>query len=245
MVTVDVVLVGYRSERYLPRLREDLAAWSYYPNVVHFFDNLGNPRTLSRLWNELADQGKGDYIAIMNPDIALCRNWDFKLAQVLEENPNILMTSPDPFGSSPTADPMPTREQMLKISEERASSKELTINDGKFYLGFVKRETWEFLKGVDERMRFYLQDSDFMERIKRLGRTFCIVHSCPVWHRGSDSTAKAIERGEIDQKTEYDFCFSVWREVREHRWKDWDLLTDQERAAVREDPRFRMGVKTL
>jgi hypothetical protein len=244
VTTVDIVLVGYRSEQYLPRLLEDIESMSSLPHKVHYFDNLGNTKTLSRLWNELAAAGDGQYIAIMNPDIALCPGWDERLVEVLRKYPMIGVSSPNPIGSSPTAEPMPSREDMAKLAAELTNVSHLRMNEAMFFLPMVRRSNWDLLKGVDERFRFYMQDSDFQKRIEWAGLKNCIVQACPVWHRGSASTGAALEKKEIDQSVEYNFGFSVWREVREGRWKLWHLLTDQERAALRADERFsKMGVR--
>jgi hypothetical protein len=243
--TIDVVLVGYRSEMYLPRLREDLKSMSGLKVALHYFDNGKNSKTLSQLWNDLAADGRGEYIAIMNPDIALSPDWDMRLTRVLDHFQNVAITTPDPFGSSPTADPMPSRERMREIADERASDSSITSDHLQFYLAMTRRTTWNILKGVDERMRFYMADSDIIRRAnERFGLRTVRVHSCPVWHRGSASTAEAIEHKELDQKIEYDTSFAVWREVREGRWKEWHQLSDAERIAVRKHPVYsKMGGK--
>jgi len=241
--SIDIVLVGFRSEEFLPRLLEDIEAFTALPHIVHYFDNTGNPRTLSALWNDLAAAGTADYLAIMNPDIALSPSWDRRLVRALRFDPTLGIATPDPIGSSPTAAPMPSVATMRELAKELAGNQEVSTGDVQFYLPVLARRTWEALRGVDERMRFYMSDSDLLHRAKaRLGLRAGRVHSCPVWHRGSASTGEAIRRKEINQSLEYDTSFAVWREVREGRMKDWDLLTDAERSAVRSDPKYgRMG----
>jgi hypothetical protein len=245
MRKVDIVLVGYRSDMYLPRLRQDISNMSACKTAVHYFDNSRNSKTLSRLWNDLAAAGRGDYIVIMNPDIALCPDWDLRLVEAIDRNPDLAFATPDPFGSSPTSEPMPSRQAMREISDERQIDDRLTTDQLQFYVAAIRRDYWNKLRGVDERMRFYMSDSD---AIHRALHSFCLrsvrVHSCPIWHRGSASTAEAIEKKELDQKVEYDTAFGVWREVREGRWKQWHDMTDQERADVRKHPVYsKMGVQ--
>lgn len=243
MNTVDVVLVGYRSEMYLPRLREDLRKMSRLKVNLLYFDNGKNEKTLSRLWNDLAATGGGRYVTIMNPDIALCPDWDIRLASVLDRNPDVAFATPDPFGSSPTAEPMPSRERMAEISTASASDDRLTTDPIQFYVAMILRSNWLKLCGVDERMRFYMSDSDVIRRAEESFNLRSVrVHACPIWHQGSASTARALERKELDQKLEYDTSFAVWREVREGRWKVWHDLSDNERAAVKSHPKYgRMG----
>ncbi len=243
---VDIVLVGYRSEKFLPRLLEDIRDMTLLPHEVHYLDNSRNEKTLSQAWNDLAAQGTAHYIAIMNPDIALSPGWDNRLAVALETGRRVGIATPDPFGSSPTAEAMPSREEMARKAHERAAVLEHTTKEVQFFLAMMRRTSFSVLRGFDERMRFYMQDSDAIKRMEeRLDLRTVRVHACPVWHQGSASTAAAIEHKELDQKVEYDHSFAVWREVREGRWKPWDRLADHERRAVREDPRFaKMGVNS-
>lgn len=241
---VDILLVGYRSEAFLPRLREDIKAMTG-PHTLHYWDNNGNTKTLSQAWNDLAELGSRQFIAVMNPDIALCPGWDARLIEALESDPTIGIATPDPFGSSPTADPMPSREQMVQLAAEYRPIKRITTKEVQFYLPVMRRTTFEMVCGFDERMRFYMQDSDIIKRLEEKGLRSVRVHSCPVWHQGSASTAVALERKELDQSVEYNHSFSVWREVREGRWKPWHELTDTERRTIRTDPRFaRMGMRS-
>lgn len=240
---LDIVLVGFRSEKLLPRLLQDVKTFTSLPHKVHYFDNTGNPRTLSALWNDLAAAGSGEYIAIMNPDIALSPSWDDRLVRALKANREIGIVTPDPIGSSPTDAPMPSAETMKDIAKERAKNKEVTTEQVQFYLPIIPRKTWETLKGLDERMRFYMSDSDLIYRMKeRLGLLAGRVHSCPVWHRGSGSTRDAIKRGELDQKLEHDMASAVWNEVRSGRMLEWDRMTDAARKEIRNHPKYgRMG----
>jgi len=246
MSVIDVVLVGYRSEMFLPRLREDLKSMSSLRVQVHYFDNGKNEKTLSRIWNDLAALGGGKYIAIMNPDIALCPNWDGRLTSVLDEHHDIAFATPDPFGSSPTAEPMPSRERMREISVSASGNRSLTTDPIQFYVAVTTRATWNRLKGVDERMRFYMSDSDIIRRAQEsFGLRSVRVHACPIWHQGSASTAAALEHKKLDQKLEYDTSFSVWKKVwGDKSLKAWHWMTDRERAEVRSHPVYsKMGGK--
>jgi hypothetical protein len=241
---IDIVFVGFRSEEYLPRLRQDIESMTSLPHVVHYFDNTGNPKTLSAAWNDLVCLGSAEYVAILNPDIALSPSWDRRLVKALKTSPGCGIATPDPCGSSPTAAPMPSAETMKELSCEVAKDVRISTEQIQFYCAVMRRSTWETLKGVDERMRFYMQDSDFLRRAKaRLNLEAVRVHSCPVWHRGSASTGLAIQKKEVDQSLEYDTSFSVWREVLEGRWKDWDLLTAGERLEVRLSKYGKMGAR--
>lgn len=236
MTEVDIVVVGYRSEAYLPRLFSDVKDLSAREHKIHYFDNTGNPRTLSALWNELAAAGQAKYLAILNPDIALSPAWDERLIACLKNNPDIGLVTADP---TPFALEPPAREVMVRLSKERAGRTDTSGNPVQFFVAFMERWTWSALRGVDERMRFYMQDIDLIVRMwERLQRRTVRVFSCPVWHYGSASTRDANDRKEIDSQRECDFGSAVFNEVRHGRLKEWQTLTESERAEIRRHTDF-------
>lgn len=236
MKELDVIVVGYRSEAYLPRLISDLKELTAYEHQLHYFDNTGNPKTLSAAWNELAAKGDARFLAILNPDIALCPQWDERLIECLYTDSSVGLATADPTPFSLTP---PSREVMERLGIERRTRKDVGTNPVQFFLAFMERWAWEELKGVDERMRFYMQDIDLIVRMsERLGRKAVRVFSCPVWHYGSASTHEARDRKEIDSQRECDFGSWVFNEVRHGKMKEWDRLNEEELAEIRKDERY-------
>lgn len=238
---LDVVIVGYRSERFLPRLREDLARWSAYEHRVHYYDNLGNNRTLSALWNELAAQGSAENLCILNPDVALSPEWDRKLIRGLSEK-GVGVTIAD--NACNTSNDYPSREAMAAaagppVLEVRDTSR--TLVGLHFYCPMMKRATWEALHGVDERLRFYNQDCEFLTRLRTvLGLTVAYVRGAAVWHYGGASTGEAESRGEINRQVETYVSQEAWNRILAGAEKEWHLLTPEEKAAVRARPECRV-----
>lgn len=236
MAKVDIISVGYRSEQFLPRLTCDLKTCTNNKHEFYYSDNTGNPKTLPKLWNELAALGHSEYLAILNPDIALSPEWDERLIQCLQSNPDVGLATADP---APFALACPSPEEMAALSSSRKNRADLGSDPVQFFVAFMKRVDWERLGGVDERMRFYMQDIDFIVRLREQSKKRTVrVFSCPVWHYGSASTKEAGKRNEIDAQRECDFGSWVFTEVRQGRMKEWHLLSDLERRTVREDERF-------
>lgn len=233
---IDIVIVGYRSEEYLPRLFEDIKSTTRAPHSVHFSDNTGNPKTLSTVWNDLAARGSSPYIAVLNPDIALSPDWDIRMVRCLEKDRGTGIATADPVPSSLD---IPSRETMVAISKERESVFSTSRDPVQFFAVMMSRQVWVSLKGVDERMRFYMQDIDFIVRTwERLRKTTVRVHGCPIWHKGSASTKEATKRLEINTDLECAHGSRVFHEVRHGMLKEWDFLSENERLQVRQDPKY-------
>jgi hypothetical protein len=236
---IDIIVVGYRSESFLQRLLDDIRTLTENKHTVYYADNTGNAYTLPARWNMLAALGKSEFLAILNPDIALCPQWDHRLLSGLMSDHSIGIVTADPVMVSC---PAPSKEQMAEIANTRTAMG-LTGDSICFFCSVMRRNLWSQLKGVDERMRFYMQDIDFIVRAnERCGKGTKRVLSCPVWHSGSASTKEAKARGELDPDLECKFGSAVFDGVRHKRMKEWHLLTDEERNAVRRDPLYaKMG----
>ena len=243
---MDIVVVGYRSEAFLPRLFDDLEGMSVLPHQVHYWDNIGNPKSLSVAWNDLSSQGRAPYLCILNPDVALSPRWDERLIRALD-NPEIGTAHAECAGRSVDG-PIPSRATMEALGARACGHGRVEtwdvlqcgIDALRFFCVMTRRADWERLHGVDERMRFWRQDSDYHWRMRtRLGKFAAFVIGCPVWHHTGASTHAAIDRGEIDFAFECRLSDHLWDDVRSEHRKDWDFLTPGERAAVRRNPLFQ------
>jgi len=113
---VSIVVTTYNSSKYIKQCIESIAAQTYTNYEVIFVDNASQDSTIE-IVQKLAKillkdkrvviiqskrnrgycggnnigikHSKGDYIAIVNPDIILDKNWLETLVQALEKNPNI------------------------------------------------------------------------------------------------------------------------------------------------------------
>lgn len=260
--SLDIVMIAYRSEADLPSVLEGLKTMSFLPHELHLFDNIGNKKTLTMIWNELAFKGKGDYIVFLNTDIRLSPGWDLRLVDGMGRHADAGAILPKPIGhdwqnmidpskpipkDSAIADP-PTHEAMTKIGEmfkDRNGDYSFGGNcNAAFYAVMIRRVVFEALKGFDSRFRFYGQDHDFQRRLlSRFGKYSIVVDSAPVWHRCGGSVRKAAERGEVDFSGEMKHCGAMTDGLKAGTIVEWDLLSDEDRARVHADPKYnRMPV---
>lgn len=233
---IDIVIVTYRSEKFLPRLMEELESMSRLQHAIHLFDNTGNPKTLSRAWNDLAAAGCAPFLVFLNPDCALSPGWDSTLKAVLDRRPDAGIARPPGLHGQ-----MPSREQM--IAAERAAPDDefqrypgTDLNMG-WFCSMMRRPQFEALQGFDERLRFFGQDWDIVRRMhSRLGLGFMHANKCQMWHQDGGSRREAEARGEFSSDVEFAYFQEIWERIRTGELKDWDLLTSEERDLVREDP---------
>lgn len=249
---LDVVMVAYRSEEDLPDLLAGLKGMTSSEHALHFFDNTGNPKTLTMAWNDLAAQGSAEYIAFLNTDIRLSPEWDERLIGGLNAHADAGAVLPVPISNDwpqlvdPSRQPYPDRERApapdAAAMRYLANLHELRVDDysfggscnAAFYAVLMRRSTWADLKGFDERFRFYGQDHDFQRRmLYRLSKYAKTIVSAPVWHRCSGSVLKAMQHGDVLMRAEYDHCNALQEALKAGTVTEWDRLPDAERAAVR------------
>lgn len=252
---LDVVVVTYKCPEDVAALRRDLPVMCQMPYELHIHDNTSNADTLTRLWNALAMKGDGEYIAFLNTDIRLSPGWDLNLAEVLKAHPEIgaVMANPighdwphladpaqPPFPLSNTDIPAPPPEAMTviaaKLKEDKGIHGRAECNAA-FFAVMTRRSTFEALKGFDERLRFYGQDHDFQRRMKkRLNLVMAKVANSAVWHRCAGSVRHAA--GHVDIGSEMHHCGNTAGLIVNGQYKEWDLLTDQEREKIGRDPKY-------
>lgn len=250
-------MVAYRSEADLPHVREGLQTMSSLPHELHFHDNIGNTKTLTIAWNDLAWRGKAKYIVFLNTDIRLSPDWDGRLVAGIERHDDagavmprpvghdwkkLIDPSQQPFPDSNTA-PAPTHDAMRHLSEAwKGLESDYSFGGGcnaAFYAVMIRRSVWETLKGFDERFRFYGQDHDFQRRlVSRFGKYAIIIANAPVWHRCGGSVLKAAEKSEVDFGSEMRHCGTISEALKAGSLLEWDALTDVDRQRIRANPKY-------
>lgn len=253
MAALDIVVVAYRSEADLPDLLEGVKTITALRHELYLFDNIGNPKTLTIAWNDLARQGSSDYIAFLNTDIRLSPSWDLRAVEGLCRhdtgavigNPvghdwsNVAFADGKVHPDPPLA-PAPNVEAMSSIVKKwRGRLDDVTYRgcNAPFFAAVIRRDMWEALLGFDERFRFYGQDHDFQRRMSgRFGKHTVRIASCAIWHRGAGSTRQALLNGDVNFAAEMAHCGKLFAQRASGEAKPWDHLSDEERAAVRLDP---------
>lgn len=250
-------MVAYRSEADLPSVLEGLKTFNSFPHELHFHDNIGNTKTLTMAWNELASRGKADYIVFLNTDIRLSPEWDARLIAGIERHADAGAVMPRPVGhdwpklvdpaksaypESNTA-PAPPPEAMKHLADAwKDQENDYSFGgdcNAAFYAVMVRRSIFEALKGFDERLRFYGQDHDFQRRVmNRFGKYTIIIANAPVWHRCGGSVQKAAERGEVNFSAEMQHCGLITESLKNGSMLEWDILTDEERQKIHRNPKY-------
>lgn len=235
---VDVFIVTYRSEAYLPALLGELKATSRLSHRLRIEDNTSNRLTLTALWNDLWRGSSCEFAVFLNPDIRLSASWDERLLDCMARRPEVAVAMPNRYLRM---DGPPTLEKMNQLADSmgpRPSHKDLGTHLEGFYAFMVRRSALDRLKGFDERFRFYFSDSDFQLRALKIGMKTVQVNHCPVVHVGMVSTREAMRRGELDRDAELLHVRRTRQEMEAGRLRPWHELTDKERGSIRLDPHY-------
>ncbi len=165
--------------------------------------------------NRVLSQLDSKYHVIINPDISLTEDTLYALASYMEENPNVVITTPMILNRDGTRQYLPQKAPKLRyLLGGRLEKlhplfaglrKEYTMHDAPltkpreidFCTGcfmMIRTEVFLQLGGFDERFFMYMEDADLTRRAKSLGRVvFCpqtsVVHD---WHRASKKSLKFL-----------------------------------------------------
>lgn len=253
---LDIVIVAYRSDRFLGRLYEDLEELMTISCSLRVHDNEREQRNLATLKNELAAKGSGDYILFANADIIVSPGWDLRLVRVMEKYPEVGAVLPLPVGDlryshlwvtdvpegHSLAKGFPTREEMLKIADRLSGNDSFHVYDEKFWSPFfavlMSRKTWRDSNGFDERFRFWGSDREYHDRLNKRGLAVIGLRSCAFYHQGPSAEPLARVGGAIDTREEWNHRYRVKRKLESGEFPRWDLLSDEERRSLRHDAKY-------
>jgi len=237
--TLDVFVITYRSEAYLPGLLADLKATSKVPHNLKVIDNTGNKTTLTALWNDLWKASSAEYIAFLNPDIKVSPGWDERLLECLQKRPEVGIALANRYFAM---NGKPDLSYMTRVSGEYTNQtryQDLGEHLEGFYAFMTRRSVLQSLNGFDERFRFYFADSNFQLRaLKAFGLKTTQVNYCLIAHIGAVSTQEADRLGEIDRQVEFRHVEETRAKMKSGSLKGWHELSEQERGAVRQDPSY-------
>lgn len=253
---IDVVIVSHRPGRETARVIEDAHALAGCDVSVNHIDNTGNPLNLSQAWNDGAAQGQHEFVAFLNNDTIPCPEWGTRMIRVLERHDSVGAIVPYPvlgpktlfLGREFVVTEPPSREIMAALAEraseeyrDDAPVKKYGAGHPGFFAVMFRRELFETLKGFDERFRFYGQDREICDRLRLFGKVPALATACPFYGGRSIATQRAIGAKDINIKEEYAFCSLMTRLMHNGEIPRWHTMSEEERRAVREDPRYAIS----
>jgi len=236
---LEILVVSYRSEAYLPALLRDLSSMSALPHSVRVFNNNENRLTLTAIWNDFWRSSSSEYVCLLNPDIELSPDWDEKLVGCLDSRPEVGITMGNRYLPR---EGQPFRRRLNPHRRGQAGLKSYSDLGTKlegFYAVVIRRSVLESLAGFDERFRFYYQDSDLQLRcLEILGKHTTQVDHCQIGHVGRVSTLEAVRRGDLDVDEEWRHAEWIKGQLKCGSLRPWHALTEEERRSVREHPAY-------
>lgn len=255
---INVIIVAYRSEAFLPRLREDLEAFTRGPISCEIWDNTGIQENLARIKNRIGAQGDAPYILFANADIALTPEWDDRLVGFLGRHQELGAALPLPLSderygflwkhivppSTFEKGKIPAQDEMRKIGDTLCGKTGFNTHDTAqhfcaFFSLLIRRKVWERLHGFDERFRFLGSDRDLQIRMeKTLGLGVGSPHSCGFFHGSAASINEAESRGELSFKAEWKYRSEILKALEQGTMKRWHDLSDSERFEIRTNPSY-------
>ncbi len=183
--------------------------------------------------NVALDLDLGKYHFVVNPDIVINSDVLSDMADIMEENSDIILSMPQILNTDGTIQYLPKEVPTFKrlfggrlasASDKFADiRKEYTwenrelngITDINFCSGCffcIKSEVFKKLSGFDERYFMYLEDADLTIRAKSFGRTV-IIPGINVTHEWERESAKSLKYLLIHICSSFKFLFK-WRKTK-------------------------------
>lgn len=236
--SLDVVIVGYRSEPFLPRLFESLEKFSRLDRRTFYHNNTAGKETLTQVWNRIGAKGRASFVCFLNPDTIVAPEWDVRIVRAMEGNTRIALAGPSTSSGHPGQiryDPPrnkpPTDQDLVRMAEQYRGDQPKETDLYGFCM-VARRDVWESSGRFDERFRLYGQDSEYAWRIQQLGlRTVC-VWSSYVFHYAGQSVVEARKNREIDFQKEAHHSQTRFRALQAGKLPRWDLLDVTARAVA-------------
>lgn len=150
----DFVIVSYNSTRDVGRLLLQLDMTFAHPHTVTVIDNTHNNRGFAKACNLGAQQGSGEYVAFLNPDIILCPGWADPVRNAFEHDPSLIISGP-------------------RLDDGMAWPRDVASNGiTNWVCGacfFVRRAFFVSVGGFDERFFFGYEETDLIRRAEGAG----------------------------------------------------------------------------
>lgn len=162
---VDIIVVGYNLPILEERCLKCIRNFTEYPYVLTFRDNYKTGLTLTQMWNTLIRKSRKEYVCLLNNDTEVCPGWLTKMMQTVLTIPDCGFVGPS-TNACHSPQKMISSYEMAKLYKGQYEKMEQPISG--FCLLF-RKATWEKLGGFDERYALYGQESDFIDRAKKLG----------------------------------------------------------------------------
>jgi len=183
MHAVNIIVIGFRLGKIERSCVSAIVANTTFPYVLTYYDNHENEYTLTELWNKLIHASVCNYICLLNNDTEVSPRWLEKLVDTLETNDDCGFVGP-----STNSCHSPQSEVGTLLEAERLGKSEVVLPDpiSGFCLLF-KKSLWEKLDGFDVRYKHYGQESDLIDRAKKLGYKSYWRQDAFVYHIGEAS----------------------------------------------------------
>jgi GT2 family glycosyltransferase len=207
MATTEIVIALYNVPEYEARTIEAVARNTDGARTPYSLSALRNKRGrgLAAFWNSVIDRSEADLICLLNSDTVPARGWLEKMQRRIGDGVGCVVPS-----SNNVAESQIDLSRTGLRHDERSID---VINDfaaGLVGLGTVdlqvasamcllfSREVWERAGRFDEDFFLYGEDSEFTERVRKLGLRLVWARDAYVHHYKGQSVARAVADGEFD-----------------------------------------------
>ncbi len=188
---------------------DKLCGKNYGDNVI--CNKLNENKGFGKGHNSIMHSLNSEYHVVINPDITLQTDAITELCTWMDENPNVVMTTPRllfPSGKEQyTAKRMPTfmallsrqlpfkflkkiEDNYLMLNEDLTKQQEIDFCTGCFFV--IRTKVFLDINGFDERYFMYVEDADITKKAQKYGKVMYvpITYVTHAWHRDTKKKLK-------------------------------------------------------
>jgi len=182
---VNIIIVGYDlSEMESECIESVIINTKGIDYRITYVDNFNTGKSLTRVWNELIEENRCEYVCLLNSDTIVSKGWLDKMMKTFETDPKIGFVGPSTNNCRGVQNTIKSEAEANKHTDEIHLMKDPLSG---FCLVF-RSCIWDAVHGFDERYEFYGAESIFIYKaMKMCGYKCAWRKDAFVYHIGSAS----------------------------------------------------------
>jgi GT2 family glycosyltransferase len=212
MNELDILVVSYRARQSTANCLDSLALSTRPGYRLTVYDNTAENYPLSWIWQKFAEQSRREFIAILNPDVVVCRGWDTECVEAIRWKKTCIVAGPsanDPAHGDHEVPKCPdhieVKDWLSVISENRSQKKVGTVYSQdiallKGYCLIYDREALLGFGGFDwKKWPFYNNETEVLRNLLAAGKEWALCPRAVVWH----DWHRCISDAHLTEKDQY------------------------------------------
>ena len=192
----DILVIKYNNPIWEDFCIEAVKYWTVPHYELIIYDNHPKNENIGKLWNQMINRSRAEYICLLNTDAIVQEGWLTKLMTTYQELPKVGAVG---VSTNRSKNVQSTLKKAVREPKFQVMDGYETLSG--FCLHFPRR-VWGEVGGFPEDYGFYGQEVTFLDRVRSQGYKEIWRQDAFVWHYGSATVKKEQEEGSFDELEE-------------------------------------------